>query len=148
MIEQQIGIAEDRREHVVEVVGNATREPADRFHLVRLPHLGLAADPVPAPFRALARVSDRSLQQLRVGPALHQVVLRPALNRLPRHGVVVRRGEDNQRRDVAGALQGVNRREAIAVRETQVEQDGVEPAIREGEHGRRQRTHPVHAHRH
>jgi hypothetical protein len=34
--------AEDRRQHVVEVVRDSAREPADRLHLLRLAQLGLA----------------------------------------------------------------------------------------------------------
>ena len=39
LLEQQVGVAEDRGEQVVEVVRDAAGEPADRFHLLRLPEL-------------------------------------------------------------------------------------------------------------
>ena len=42
LFEQQIGVAEDGRQHVVEVVGDAAGEPTDGFHLVRLPQALLA----------------------------------------------------------------------------------------------------------
>jgi hypothetical protein len=40
-LEQQIGIAVNRRQDVVEVVGDAAGQPPHRFHLVRLPQPGL-----------------------------------------------------------------------------------------------------------
>ena len=37
--QDHIGIADNRRQHVVEVVGDAPGEPADSLHLLRLPEL-------------------------------------------------------------------------------------------------------------
>jgi hypothetical protein len=42
-VQDHLGIALDGGEHVVEVVGDATGQPADRLHLLRLGELGLEA---------------------------------------------------------------------------------------------------------
>ena len=42
---QQLAVAHDHREQVVEVVGDAAREPADRLHLLRLAQLLLEPPP-------------------------------------------------------------------------------------------------------
>ena len=42
LVEQQIRVAEDRGQDVVEVVRDAAGEPAHRFHLLRLAQLHLA----------------------------------------------------------------------------------------------------------
>src|SRR5207237_9440807 len=39
VVEQQVDVAEDGGQHVVEVVRDGTSQTADRFHLLRLPHL-------------------------------------------------------------------------------------------------------------
>ena len=39
LFQQQLGIAANRRQQVVEVVGDAAREPPDRFHLLRVSQL-------------------------------------------------------------------------------------------------------------
>jgi hypothetical protein len=53
-LERQVGIAVDRGEEVVEVVGHAAGELPDRFHLLRLPQLLLER----YPFGDVARVRD------------------------------------------------------------------------------------------
>ena len=47
LVEQQLGVAVDDREQVVEVVRDAAGQPADRFHLLRLAQLLLAARGAP-----------------------------------------------------------------------------------------------------
>ena len=42
LLEQQVGVAEDRSEHVVEVVGDTAGQPPDRFQLLRMPQPVLA----------------------------------------------------------------------------------------------------------
>ena len=44
--DQELGVAQDGRQQVVEVVGDAARELTDRLHLLRLPELVLEALPV------------------------------------------------------------------------------------------------------
>ena len=44
--EQQLGVADDRRQEVVEVVGDPAGELPDRLHLLRLPKLVLQALPL------------------------------------------------------------------------------------------------------
>ena len=63
LAERQLGVAGNRRQRVVEIVGDAAGEPADRFHLLRLPQL--------------------ILEQPAVGDVLHRAdhAPRPALRR-------------------------------------------------------------------
>ena len=46
ILEQQVGVASDRREDVVEVVGDAARETPNGLHLLRLTQLLLEAEPL------------------------------------------------------------------------------------------------------
>ena len=57
-VEDQVGVAEDGREHVVEVVRDAAGEPADRFHLLRLAQLRLAVPQRLLGLPALGQVAD------------------------------------------------------------------------------------------
>ncbi len=54
--EQQIGIADDRGQHIVEVMRDAARELADRLHLLRLREIFLQG----AQFRRIERIDRRA----------------------------------------------------------------------------------------
>ena len=80
LVEQQVGVAEDRRQHVVEVVGDAAGQPADRFHLLGLPErflAGLERALHVLPVGDVAMVDDDRLHG-RVGQAVDADGLAPA----------------------------------------------------------------------
>ena len=65
LLGEQVGVPEDRRQHIVEVVGQSPRQPPDGFHLLRLPELMLQIAP-------LGDVPHRGQQSpIREGPPTH-----------------------------------------------------------------------------
>ena len=46
LAERELGVAGDRRQRIVEIVGDAARQPPNRFHLLRLPELILEHPPL------------------------------------------------------------------------------------------------------
>ena len=59
--EQELGVAVDDGEEVVEVVGDPAREPADRLHLLGLEELLLQADPLRQVVDVEAEAADGAL---------------------------------------------------------------------------------------
>ena len=72
----QVAVAHDHREEVVEVVGDPAGQPSDRLHLLRLPELGL--EPLPlggiledreCPDRRAGRVPEEGEREAALHPA-------------------------------------------------------------------------------
>ena len=111
--QHQLGVAADRREQVVEVVCDATGEPADRFHLLRLAQLlfeSLARGHVAARGEDVlwlpVRADDHTADRVEQDPAAIGVAdpdrggSKLALYRLPEHllgaGEIVRVDESRE----------------------------------------------------
>ena len=106
---------------------DAAGEPADRFHLLRLPQLRFTADHIATPFGALAGIANRSPQQFGVGAILDQVVLGAALDRLHSGDIVVCSGQHDQRQEIpARGMQTIDGLEPVAVGQREIQQHGVE----------------------
>ena len=88
--------------------------------------------------RAFACIAKRSAKQRRVGPALDQIVLRAGVHRRNRQPIIVARGEHDDRRVAGRMLQAAECLESGAIRQPQIEEDGVECTGREPEEGIRE----------
>ena len=121
IVQQQIGIADDRSEHIVEVMRHAAGQLADRLHLLRLREILLQrallgrVERVEHHAARFARVLGRREEQARRGPAFDADVERRGI-RLPRerrldratHGGGVPIGQ--AREDGARAVRRLQRR--------------------------------------
>ena len=76
--------------------------------------------------RAFACIAKRSRKQRRVGRALDQIVLRAGVHRRHRQPIIVARREDDDRRVAGGMLEATECLESGTIRQSQIQQDGVE----------------------
>ena len=115
-LQEQLAVSQDARQQVVEVVGHASSQPADRLHLLRLLQLLLQVPAVrdvqddPLHVGRTARVVDHVLQELvhpaQLGILAHDAVF--AFQREARHqpqaGDERQRGELSQVHRIANAV--------------------------------------------
>ncbi|HEU5170051.1 MAG TPA: hypothetical protein VFU46_05915 [Gemmatimonadales bacterium] len=143
-VTEQVAVAEDAGEQVVEVVRDAAREPADRLHFLGVPELGLEVVDLLACAAALEAVADRAHQGSRVDVRLQETVLGPVVHRAQRLLVVDMPAQHEHGQVRHRTTHGVQRREAFAVGQEEVEQHGVELLSREHPQRRVEPLHPDH----
>ena len=88
--------------------------------------------------RAFACIAKRSAKQRRVGRALDEIVLRAGVHRRNRQPIIVARSEHDDRRVAGCMLQATECLESGAIRQAQIQEDGVEGTGREPEEGIRE----------
>ena len=92
-VEEQVRVAEDRGQHVVEVVRDAAGEAADRLHLLRLAQLHLARAQRLLGLAPLAHVADPRGENGPSGVSIRETDSSIG-NRLPSRGSRRARGDD------------------------------------------------------
>jgi len=118
------GVPLDDAEHVVEVVGYAARQLSDGFEPLCLEQLCVAAPLV-------VRVANGPRQRAPSQLPLHQVVLRPVLQRCDADLIVVEAREDHERHVRRERFEPVDGAEALALGKAEVGQNDVVAAVRE-----------------
>ena len=88
--------------------------------------------------RAFACIAKGSGKQRRVGRALDQIVLRAGVHRRNRQPIIVARSEDDDRRVAGSMLEATECLESGTIRQSQIQEDGVEDTGREPEEGIRE----------